>query len=44
MNLLAKLPRLAAYIFRHSYYNDEFIEPDDSLDWAGNFAHMMGYP
>ena len=43
MNLVARLPRLAAYIYRRKYKNGEHIEPDPSLDWAGNFGHMLGY-
>ncbi len=42
MNLIASLPRLASYIYRRIYHNGEQIAPDDTLDWAGNFAHMMG--
>ncbi len=42
MDIIAKLPILAAYIYRHKYKNDEFIEPNPNLDWAGNFAHMLG--
>lgn len=42
MNLLAKLPLIAAYIYRRSYKDDVHIPPDPSLDWAGNFAHMLG--
>jgi len=42
-NLLARLPQVAAYIYRRTYKNSEFIEPDFKLDWAANFAHMMGY-
>lgn len=43
MDILAKLPILAAYIYRHKYKNDQFIEPNPNLDWAGNFAHMLGF-
>jgi citrate synthase len=43
MNLIARLPRLAAYIYRRQYHNGEHIEPDAKLDWAGNFAHMLGF-
>lgn len=43
MNLIAGLPRVAAYIYRKHFYKDLFISPDPKLDWAGNFAHMMGY-
>lgn len=42
MNLLAKLPLIAAYIYRRSYKNDEHIPADPNLDWGGNFAHMIG--
>ena len=42
MNLLAKLPGIAAYIFRMKYRGDTSIAPDPDLDWGGNFAHMMG--
>lgn len=43
MNLIARLPRVAAYIYRRVYHNGEHIEPDPKLDWAGNFAHMLGF-
>ncbi|MFT3914438.1 MAG: citrate (Si)-synthase [Anaeromyxobacteraceae bacterium] len=44
MTLLARLPRVAAYIYRMKYKQDTFIEPDAKLDWGGNFARMMGVP
>ncbi len=43
MNLVARLPRVAAYIFRRVYHNGDQILPDISLDWGGNFAHMLGF-
>jgi len=43
MTLIARLPRVAAYIYRRKYKNGEHIQPDGMLDWSGNFAHMMGY-
>ena len=43
MDLIARLPRIAAYIYRRKYKNGEHIQPDGLLDWSGNFAHMMGY-
>lgn len=43
MNLIATLPRIAAYIYRRVYKNDDHIDPDFSLDWSGNFAHMLGF-
>jgi citrate synthase len=43
MDLIARLPRVAAYIYRRKYKNGDHIHPNGLLDWAGNFAHMMGY-
>jgi citrate synthase len=43
MNLIGRLPRIAAYIYRRTYKDDIHIEPLPNLDWAGNFAHMLGY-
>ncbi|GJQ64148.1 MAG: type I citrate synthase [Melioribacteraceae bacterium] len=42
LNLLAKLPQIASYIYRMKYKGDTIIAPDPSLDMGGNFAHMMG--
>ena len=43
MNLLGKLPKLAAYIYRRTYHHGVHIPADPSLDWSGNFAHMLGF-
>lgn len=43
MDLIARLPRIAAYIYRRKYRNNEHIQPNGLLDWAGNLAHMMGF-
>lgn len=43
-DLLAKLPEIAAYIYRMKYQGDTPIASDKSLDFGGNFAHMMGIP
>ncbi|WP_167608408.1 citrate (Si)-synthase [Maribellus sediminis] len=43
MNLIARLPRIAAYIYRRQFYNSDHIQPNPRLDWAGNLAHMMGF-
>ena len=41
--LLARLPLLAAYIYRRTYKDGQHIPPGDSnLDWAGNLAHRLG--
>ena len=42
MNLLAKLPRLASFIYRLKYKKGDIIKADPKLDMGGNFAHMMG--
>jgi citrate synthase len=42
LNLTAKLPSIAAYIYRLKYKDGQRIPSDPSLDWGANFAHMMG--
>jgi len=42
LNLTAKLPEIAAFIYRLKYKNGDIIPSDPDKDWAGNFAHMMG--
>jgi len=43
LNLIAKLPQLAATIYRHTYHGDKFIAPNPRLDWGSNLAHQLGY-
>jgi len=43
MDLISRLPVIAAYIYRRVFHNEEYIDIDPSLDWAGNLAHMMGF-
>ncbi len=43
MNLAARLPRIAAYIYRRIYHKGDVVLPDISLDWAANYAHMLGF-
>jgi len=44
LNLIAKVPRVAALIYRNLYRKGEnpIIQPNLSLDWGANFASMMG--
>ncbi|MCL4127142.1 UNVERIFIED_CONTAM: hypothetical protein GTU68_017963 [Idotea baltica] len=42
MNLIARLPGLAAYIYRRAFKGNDQIQSDLSLDWSANFAHMLG--
>jgi citrate synthase len=44
LNLLAKLPEIAAYIYAKLYKNGKFIKSNPNLDMGANFAHMMGIP
>ena len=38
--MLAKFPTLAAYAYKHSI-GQPFMYPNNSLDYVGNFLHMM---
>jgi citrate synthase len=42
VTLVAQIPVVAARIYRNVYFNGQHIAPDTSLDWAGNYAHMLG--
>jgi len=42
LELTAKLPILAAYIYRLKYKGGELIHPDPNLDIGSNFARMLG--
>ena len=44
MNLLAKLPEIAAYIYRKLYKGGKRIPKKPEMGFGGNFAHMMGVP
>ena len=42
LNLTAKLPAIAAFIYRLKYKDGSVIPPNPKLDLGANFAHMMG--
>ncbi|NWJ49364.1 MAG: citrate (Si)-synthase [Bacteroidetes bacterium] len=42
MNMLAKLPEIATYIYAKLYRDGNRIQSNPFLDMGGNFAHMMG--
>lgn len=42
MNLLAKLPEIATYIYAKLYKDGQRIQSNPNLDFGGNFAFMMG--
>ncbi len=42
LNTIAVLPEIAAGIYRMRYKKGPRIAPDPTLDWAADFAHMLG--
>lgn len=44
LNLLAKLPEVATYIYAKLYRDGKRIQSNPFLDFGANFAHMMGKP
>jgi len=42
LSLVAKIPILAARIFCNVFKDGKHIPSDPSLDWAGNYAQMLG--
>jgi len=42
LNVVAKLPELAAGIYRIRFGDGDLIRHDPKLDWAGNLANMLG--
>jgi hypothetical protein len=43
LNLIARLPGIAAAIYRHTYGKGDTISYDKTLDLGGNMARMMGW-
>lgn len=41
-NLVARIPVIAAYIYRYKYKNDQHIPIDPALDMGANYAKMCG--
>jgi citrate synthase len=44
LRLIAVLPRIAAGVYRLRFEKGDRILPDPELDWAGNYALMLGIP
>ena len=42
MNLIAKLPTIAAFSYGLKQKNFQLLPSNPNLDWSGNFANMMG--
>jgi citrate synthase len=43
MNMIARLPYVAARIYRNVHHGGNHIAGDPSLDWSANFAKMLGF-
>lgn len=43
MNLIARLPEVAALIYRNTYFNEPNLPYDSSLDYSANFTRMLGF-
>ena len=43
IRLIGALPGIAAGIYRMRFNKGNRIEPKNNLDWAGNYAHMLGF-
>ncbi len=44
LGLIAKLPTIAAGIYRLHTHKGEPLPPDPNLDWGGDYAQMLGLP
>jgi len=42
MNIIARVPQIAAVIYRKKFQKGDMIGPDNKLDWAANFARILG--
>eukprot|EP00455_Lapot_gusevi_P009998 TRINITY_DN144_c0_g1_i1.p1 TRINITY_DN144_c0_g1~~TRINITY_DN144_c0_g1_i1.p1 ORF type:complete len:487 (+),score=224.68 TRINITY_DN144_c0_g1_i1:74-1534(+) len=43
LNLIARIPQVAAMIYRNTFHGGVHIEANHHTDWASNFAHMLGF-
>ncbi|KAG7399008.1 hypothetical protein PHYBOEH_009899 [Phytophthora boehmeriae] len=43
MNLIARLPEVAALIYRNTYFGESSNAYDSSLDYSANFNRMLGF-
>ena len=42
LNIIARVPILAALVYRKRFNKGDMITPDKNLDWAANYAKMLG--
>jgi len=43
LDVVAKMPEIAAQIYRNVYFDGGPVTKDHSLDYSGNFCRMLGY-
>jgi citrate synthase len=43
LDVMARLPRIAALIYRNTYHDGKIVDSDSSLDYSANFCRMLGY-
>lgn len=43
LDIIAKLPYIAASIYKKQFQRGDSAEGNPDLDWSGNFAYMLGY-
>merc|ERR1711957_67052 len=42
LSLVGQMPILSARIFRNVFFDGKHLPSDPSMDWAGNYANMLG--
>lgn len=42
LNIIARVPVIAAFIYRRKFGKGPKIEADPTLDWGANYGHMLG--
>jgi len=43
LDIVARLPQIAAHIYRHIYKGGKLIDPDTNVDWSASFAKQLGF-
>ncbi|MDZ7384826.1 MAG: citrate (Si)-synthase [candidate division KSB1 bacterium] len=43
LNLLARIPAVAAGVYRIRFKDGKLIPPDPKLDWSANYVRMLGF-
>jgi citrate synthase len=44
LNIIAKLPAIAAGVYRIRFNKGQIIQPDPGMDLTGDYVHMLGLP